>query len=81
MLKTRKFRSRSCQSLDVIKWGKQGGKQRFKCKNYGVLSTRLNKGVVFSNRFVWFREWIIGKQTLEQISLKSGYSKTCYRFL
>lgn len=28
-----------------------------------------------SNRFVWFRLWIIGRHTLKQISDKSGYSE------
>ncbi len=76
MSKTRKFRCWSCQSLHVIKWGKQRGKQGFKCKECGALGTRTNQGVSQNNRFIWFREWIIGKQTLEQISLKSAYSKS-----
>ncbi len=48
------------------KMGKQRGKQRFKCKECGALGTRTNQGVSQNNRFKWFREWIIGKQTLEQ---------------
>jgi hypothetical protein len=27
-----------------------------------------------SNRFVWFTQWVIGRQTLEQLSKPSGYS-------
>lgn len=27
------------KSLDVIRWGKQSNKQRFKCKNCGLLFT------------------------------------------
>jgi Transposase, Mutator family. len=74
MLKTRKYCCWVCGSLDVIKWGVRNGKQRFKCKKCGALNTRKNQGVSQSNRFVWFREWIVGKQTLEQISNSSGYS-------
>lgn len=74
MKKTKKYRCWSCQSLHVIKWGVRDGKQRFKCKACGALNTRTNSGVSQSNRFVWFREWIVGKQTLVQLSDKSGYS-------
>ena len=75
MSTTRKYRCWSCQSLDVIKWGTRNGKQRFKCKDCGALSTRKNQEVSKANRFVRFREWITGKQTFAQLSLKSGYSK------
>ena len=75
MLKTRKYRCWVCDSLDVIKWGVRNGKQRFKCKECGALNTRTNQGVSRSNRFIWFREWIIGKQTFSQLSVKSGYSE------
>lgn len=74
MSKSKKYRCWVCGSLNVIKWGFQNGKQRFKCKDCEALNTRKNQGVSRSNRFIWFREWIIGKQTLEQISHSSGYS-------
>jgi len=61
--------------LDVIRWGKQGGKQRYKCKNCSILSTSSNKSVSLANRSVWFKEWVIGRQTLKQISRTSGYSE------
>jgi hypothetical protein len=35
-----------------------------------------NKSVRQSNRFVWFRQWIVGKQTLSELEEKSGYSKS-----
>jgi Transposase, Mutator family len=60
--------------LDVIRWGFQSGKQRFFCKNCGIYFTRANKGVSCSNRFIWFRKWVLQKQTLEVISRESGYS-------
>lgn len=74
MSKKRKTRCWGCQSLDVIRWGQRDYKQRFKCKNCGLLFTRTNPWISKQNRFVWFRVWIVGKQTYEQISLSSGYS-------
>jgi hypothetical protein len=60
--------------LDVIGWGIRNGKQRFQCKSCRIYFTRNNKGVTKSNRFVWFRKWILQKQTLQIISKDSGYS-------
>ena len=59
----------------MIKWGKQLGKQRYKCKHCSVLSTGSNKGVSSSNRFIWFKEWVAGRRTIAQISRQSGYSE------
>ena len=59
----------------MIRWGRQAGKQRFKCKQCGILFTASNKPVSQSNRFVWFKDWVIGRQTIKQISHKSGYSE------
>ena len=64
-----------CKSTQVIKWGKQQGKQRFKCKNCGLLFTRSNIGVKSSNRFIWFKEWVIGRQTISRLSRESKYSE------
>ena len=75
MDKSRKFRCWACGSLDVIKWGKQQGKQRYQCKNCGIYSTRINLMVSKRNRDVWFKEWIVGKQTFAQLVVKSGYSE------
>lgn len=36
---------------------------------------RQHAGVRDKNRFVWFEDWIIGRQTIEQISKESGYPK------
>lgn len=60
--------------MDVIGWGIRNGKQRFQCKSCRIYFTRNNKGVTKSNRFVWFRKWILQKQTLQIISKDSGYS-------
>lgn len=63
-----------CKSLDVIKWGTQNNKQRFKCKNCGLLFTRQNKNVKESNQFIWFKKWVFHRQTIDYISKESGYS-------
>jgi AraC-like DNA-binding protein len=72
--------------LDVIRWGERGGKQRFKCKNCDVLFTRNDPTQRFENRFVWFRKWILERQTFKTLSRDSGLSidtlqRTFYDFL
>lgn len=61
--------------MDLIKWGKQGGKQRYKCKNCSILLSASNKAVSTANRIVWFKNWVIGRQTLSQLAKASGYSE------
>ncbi|MHA7608562.1 hypothetical protein ACV0BM_017070 [Elizabethkingia meningoseptica] len=58
----------------MICWGKQNGKRRFKCKNCGLYFTSENKSVSLKNKETWFKKWIVGKQTYDQISAESGYS-------
>lgn len=71
----KKKRCWSCGSLDVIKWGKRNNKQRYKCSSCGILYTSNNKSVSHANRFVWFKSWVVGRQTLSQVSKASGYSE------
>lgn len=81
MVKTKKFRCSHCHSLNVIQWGKQSGKQRYHCHDCGRYFTRSNSGVSRKNKEIWFRNWIVGKQTLDQLSKQSGYSiSTLKRF-
>lgn len=61
--------------MDSIKWGKQAGKQRYKCKNCGIFFTGENQGVRDFNRFVWFQKWVTGRRTLDQLVKESGLSK------
>jgi len=61
--------------LDVILWGKQQGKQRYKCKNCGVFFTNSNKPQKLRNRFIWFKKWVIERQTYKTLTRDSGYSK------
>lgn len=61
--------------MDSIRWGKQLGKQRFKCKNCGILFTQNRPEQRIKNRLVWFKKWIIERQTYKTLSRESGYSK------
>lgn len=74
MSKTRRKRCPECRSINVIKWGRQASHQRYRCKNCGRLFTYRRKDVKINNMYVWFRWWVIGKQTIEQIVALSGYS-------
>ena len=60
--------------MDVIGWGKQQGKQRFKCKNCGILFTQNRKNQRIKNRFIWFKRWVLERQTYKTLSRDSGYS-------
>ncbi|MCQ2336613.1 MAG: transposase [Paludibacteraceae bacterium] len=75
MRKSRTERCPKCGSLSVIKWGRQKGHQRYKCKECGNMFTHRRKDVSKGNRFVWLKWWILGKQTIKQISDLSGYSE------
>lgn len=79
MAKTKKSRCVYCGSLMVVKNGKKASKQRFKCKNCGCYFTRTSPHVSRSNRFVWFERWVLGKQTIRQLSDQSGYSEKSLR--
>ena len=70
----RKSRCWACKSLDVQGWGKRLGNQRFKCNNCGILFTSENIGVRKSNERVWFKKWVIERQTLSLLSRDSGIS-------
>ena len=70
-----KKRCWSCSSLEVIRWGKQGGKQRFKCKNCGILFTQNRTEQRIKNRFIWFKKWVLEMQTYKTLCRDSGYSK------
>ncbi len=65
----------ACQSLDVIRWGIRNKKQRFKCKNCGILFTRSDPNQRIENRFIWFKKWILERQTFKTLSRDSGLSR------
>lgn len=72
--------------MDVIRWGKQLGKQRFKCKNCRLLFTANNPVQRITNRFAWFKKWVLERQTFKTLQRDSGLSidtlqKAFYHFL
>lgn len=69
-----KKRCWACKSLEVIRWGKQSGKQRFKCKVCGILFTQNRPDQRIKNRFIWFKKWVLERQTYKT-RRDSGYSK------
>lgn len=54
--------------------GKQAGKQRFKCKSCEVFFTWNDREQKPENRFVWFRKWVLERQTYRTLSRDSGLS-------
>lgn len=58
--------------MEVIGWGRQLGKQRYKCKKCGIFFTRNDPGQRLENRFVWFKKWILERQTFKTLSRDSG---------
>lgn len=75
----KKKRCWACKSLNTIKWGKQKEKQRFKCKECGIMFTAENKSVSKSNRFIWFKKWVIKRRTIDELVTESGYSERTLR--
>lgn len=72
--KRQKKRCWACGSLAVIRWGVQSGKQRFKCKNCGIFFTRHDPDQRLENRFIWFKKWILERQTFKTLGRDSGLS-------
>ncbi|MBQ9660214.1 MAG: transposase [Bacteroidales bacterium] len=60
--------------MSIIRWGQRAGHQRYKCRDCGASFVKHKAGVRQSNRLVWFRKWVLGKQTIEDIAQESGYS-------
>ena len=58
-----------------MRWGKQLDKQRYKCKNCGLLYTRNDRPQLLINRFIWFKKWVLERQTYRTLIRDSGYSK------
>lgn len=65
-----------CSSYNVIKWGRQYGKQRFKCKECGLIFQWENGRVKDANRFVWFEKWIMERQVYRFLVRDSGMSES-----
>jgi transposase-like protein len=65
-----------CGSFHVIKWGKQGNKQRFKCKDCNLIFQWANTTVRDKNRFVWFIKWIMERQVYRFLVRDSSMSES-----
>lgn len=61
--------------MEVICWGKQFGKQRFKCKNCGIFFTQNRPEQKIQNRYVWFKKWVLERHTYKTLTRDSGLSK------
>lgn len=61
--------------MEVICWGKHLGKQRFKCKNCGIFFTQNRPEQKIQNRYVWFKKWVLERQTYKTLTRDSGLSK------
>ena len=61
--------------MDSLKWGVRDGKQRYKCKNCGLLFTDNRPEQKIRNRFIWFKKWVLERQTYKTLVRDSGYSK------
>lgn len=70
----RRQRCPKCGSLNIIRWGTREGHQRYKCRDCGASFVKHKEGVSQRNRLVWFRKWVLGKQTIEDIAKECGYS-------
>ncbi len=51
------------------------GRQRFKCKNCCIFFTRNAPEQTLKNRYVWFKKWILERQTYKTLCRESGLSK------
>jgi Transposase, Mutator family len=60
--------------LAVIGWGKHLGRQRFKCNDCGIFFTRNDPEQRLANRYVWFKKWVLERQTFKTLSRDSGLS-------
>lgn len=60
--------------MTTIRWGRQAGKQRYKCKNCGILFTDARPEHRFLNQRVWFEKWIKERLTYRYLSKDSGHS-------
>ena len=71
----KRFRCPKCGSLSIILWGKRVDRQRYRCNDCGASFVKRREDVSHRNRFVWFRKWVLGKQTIEDIAQESGTSE------
>ena len=64
----------NCGSGQTIKWGFQGGKKRFRCKNCNKVFYWTNAGSSKNQKLKLFKKWIAGKATLNELARETGKS-------
>ena len=57
----RRLRCPNCGALDTLKWGVRNGVQRYRCRNCQSLFSARRNEISKSNRFIWFKKWVLGK--------------------
>lgn len=60
----------------VQKWGKQNGKQRYRCAHCYHNFIFLNDGVRKANQFVWFYKWVMERQVYQHLVRDSAMSQS-----
>ncbi len=65
----------NCGSFSIIKWGFRNNKQRFKCKECGLLFFWRNDHKKIGNQFIWFKKWILEREVYKTLSRDKGQSK------
>ena len=60
----------------VQKWGKQNGKQRYRCADCYHNFIITNEGVKKANQFVWFYKWVMERQVYRHLVRDSGMSQS-----
>lgn len=63
-----------CLSSKVIKWGFQADRQRYKCKKCGQLFIWKNIEKSLDRQKSWFRKWVLGRMTLNDVAQEKGCS-------
>ncbi len=67
---------RVCTSRRVQKWGKQNGKQRYRCADCYHNFIFLNDAVKKANQFVWFYKWVMERQVYQHLVRDSRMSQS-----
>lgn len=65
-----------CHRQKVQRWGKQNGKQRYRCANCYHNFILSNDGVKKANQFIWFYKWVMERQVYHQLVRDSGMSQS-----
>lgn len=75
MTQRRRKRCPHCGSLDTKSNGHHRGYKRYYCKNCDSYFTDRREHISDKNMFIWFERWILGKQSIAQLSKQSSYSQ------